>query len=140
MTQRTKKTRYGKLVPIDEAQISTSAWAVWAALSTLCKWETENGQPIRSAGESCVPRVEIIAARAHCSEKTAQRALKELEDAGYIRIAARFGRKSKGAKGEQRSNGYTLYPLGNAPIRDSDRLTAEEIREKLKAVLPNYGE
>lgn len=122
MPRTTKQNGYGKVVPLDGVNISTSAWAVWSALSTFAKWETEHGQPVRSKPDTCIPRIEVIAVRAHIkSERTISAALKELVSAGYVRVCPRFGRKSKGQKGEQRSNGYMLYPRGDAPISEEER-------------------
>ena len=137
MARTTKKIGYGKIVPIDDAQISASAWGVWCALATFTKWETEHGQPVQSRPGTCIPRVEIIAARAHISSvRTVQAAIKELIAAGYVRVAQRFGRRAKGAKGEQRSNEYTLYPRGNAPMSEEERL---EVLEKMRTFRLSLG-
>lgn len=122
MSRTSKTNGYGKVVPLDNASIGSTAWAVWCALSTFAKWETERGQPIRSKEGSCIPRVEVIAARAHLSSvRAVQNALKELTKAGFVRVVSRYGRKSKGTKGEQRSNGYMLYPRGDAPISAEEK-------------------
>ena len=119
---------------MDGAAVSAAAWGVWCALSTFAKWETERGQPVRSKENSCFPTLAAIAIRSHNkSESTVKAAIKELVSAGYVRVSARYGRKSKGAKGEQRSNGYTLYPAGNAPalpISEEDRAA---LAAKMKA-------
>lgn len=122
MSRNAKQNGYGKTVPIDSAAIGNTAWGVWCALSTFAKWETEHGQPVRSKPDTCIPRVEVIAVRAHLSSvRAVQNAIKELVAAGYVRVCPRFGRKSKGQKGEQRSNGYMLYPRGDAPISEEER-------------------
>ena len=123
-------------MPIDEANsISGSAWGVWAALATFAKWETFHGQPIRSKEGTCIPRIEVLAARAHCSKWTVLRALEELESAGYVRKESRYSeRRTPGSGlGRQRSNGYTLYPNGNAPKEEDEPITADEIRASLMA-------
>ena len=121
---------YGKLVPIDEANISGTAWAVWAALATFAKWETDHGQPIQSLSGSCIPTMETLAKRAHLDRRTVFRALKELEEAGYVRRQERRNTpRREGSKGKQRSNGYDLYPLGNAPrtVTENAPMSPEQI-------------
>ncbi len=133
MSRISKQNGYGKVKPIDGADISTSAWGVWCALCTFAKWETDHGQPVKSkeGKDLCIPRVEVIGRRAHIkSVITIRAAMKELIKAGYLRVIPRYGRKSKGAKGEQRSNGYILYPLGNAPISEEER---QEVIKKMAA-------
>ncbi len=132
MSRVSKQNGYGKVTPIDGASVSGSAWGVWCALCTFAKWETEHGQPVKSkeGKDLCIPRVEVIARRAHVSPLTVQRAMKELIKAGYVRVIPRFGRKSRGQKGEQRSNGYVLYPLGNAPLSEEER---RELVKKMAA-------
>lgn len=133
MSRISKQNGYGKVKPIDGAAVSGSAWGVWCALCTFAKWETDHGQPVKSkeGKDLCIPRVEVVARRAHISSvRTVQAAIKELVTAGYVRVCPRYGRKSKGAKGEQRSNGYILYPLGNAPISEEER---QEVIKKMAA-------
>ena len=132
MSRISKQNGYGKVKPIDGANVSSSAWGVWCALCTFAKWETDHGQPVKSkeGKDLCIPRVEVIARRAHCNVKTVSKAVKELIGAGYVQVVTRYGRKNKGAKGEQRSNGYILYPLGNAPISEEER---QEVIKKMAA-------
>ena len=136
-----KSNQYGKVVPMDGADVSMAAWAVWSALSTFAKWETERGQPVRSKEGSCFPKVEAVAVRAHCNNKTVRKAIDELEKAGYVRQYSRYGRRSKGEKGEQRSNGYILYPRGDAPISETERKElAEQMRRDVKRLFPAIGQ
>ena len=132
MSRVSKQNGYGKVTPIDGASVSGSAWGVWCALCTFAKWETEHGQPVKSKDgkDLCIPRVEVIARRAHVSVRTVRAVIPELVKAGYVQVVTRYGRKSKGAKGEQRSNGYILYPLGNAPISEEER---QEVIKKMAA-------
>ena len=124
------KKGYGKTVPIDEAPISGTAWGVWAALATFTKWETENGQPIKSVHGTCIPTIETLTKRAHLCRRAVINAIQELADAGYIqKIERRNAPRQEGSKGKQRSNGYDLYPLGNAPrtVTENPPMTAEQI-------------
>ena len=74
--------------------------------------------------------METLAKRAHLDRRTIFRALKELEEAGYVRRQERRNTpRREGSKGKQRSNGYDLYPMGNAPrtVTENVPMTAEEI-------------
>ena len=83
--------------------------AVWYALCSFCKWERDTkGEPIVSKPDSCFPTLEAVAERAYISVDSVRRSLRNLERLGYVRTAARYGKRTKGEKGEQRSNGYTL--------------------------------
>ena len=83
--------------------------AVWYALCSFCKWERDTkGAPVISKAGSCFPTLEAIAERAYISVDSVRRSLRNLERLGYVRTAARYGKRNKGEKGEQRSNGYTL--------------------------------
>lgn len=121
---------YGKVVPIDEANISGTAWAVWAALATFAKWETDHGQPIQSIPGTCIPTIETMTQRAHLCRRAVMGGIRELETAGYVRrVERRNTPRREGSKGKQRSNGYDLYPMGNAPrtVTENTPMTAEEI-------------
>lgn len=122
MSRTPKRKGYGKVVPIDESEnLSGPAWGVWSALATFAKWETQHGQPIRSKEGSCIPRLDILAQRAHITKPTVIAAIRELEQAGYVRKESRYTEpKIPGGKGKQRSNGYTLYPNGDAPELDQE--------------------
>lgn len=96
------------------------AWSVWVALCSFVpssQWVTSgDGKQLRSQAGSCFPTVKKIAERARCSERSVRSALRTLEAAGYIRTSPTFA----ASDGGQRSNRFTLYPQGNAPLYLSD--------------------
>jgi predicted transcriptional regulator len=49
------------------------------------------------------PKVETIAKKARCSERVARRSIRNLEEAGYIKVKPRYD-----ARGHQSSNQYIL--------------------------------
>lgn len=111
---------YGS-VPVITKDISMTAWAMWSALCSFCHWKRKNGQPWISVKGSCFPTIDKLAERAHCGTTAARNALRELEDAGYVRTEAVYVRRTRGEKGEQGANRYTLYANGDAPRREGDK-------------------
>ena len=118
---------YGN-VPVIEKNVSGVAIAVWYALCTFCHWKRKNGQPWISVQGSCFPTIEKLVKRSHFGRTAVKAALRELEDAGYVRTEAVYIKRTKGGKGEQGANRYTLYANGGAPRREKDRA---EFRERL---------
>lgn len=126
-----KGVKYGKITATDEAQISSNAWGVWAALCMFCDWQcSRRGLPIQSKAGTCYPSTAQLAIRAHMSPRAVTYAIRELEAAGYVRTEARPGYK----------NQYTLYPMRNAPTVVS-ATTAEEDRQYALTAIRNiaYG-
>ena len=101
---------YCSSVPvIIHPELDAPSTATWYSLCSFCKWERDNkGEPIVSKTGSCFPTLAAIAERANISVPSVRRALRNLERLGYVQTAARYGKRNKGEKGEQRSNGYTL--------------------------------
>ena len=108
---------YAAVPVIIHSKLDAPSMAVWLSLCSFCKWERDSkGEPIISKADSCFPTLAAIAVRANISIPSVRRALRNLERLGYVRTAARYGKRNKGENGEQRSNGYTLYSHGDAPI------------------------
>lgn len=101
---------------IIHSELDGSSTAAWYSLCSFCKWERDSkGEPVISKAGSCFPTLEAIAGRANISVPSVRRALRNLERLGYLRTEARYGKRNKGKKGEQRSNGYTLFATPQAP-------------------------
>lgn len=125
---------YGS-VPVITKDISVTAWAAWSALCSFCHWKRKNGQPWISIQGSCFPTIKKLAERSHLSIRATRNAVRELEDAGYVRTEEVYIKRTRGEKGEQGANRYTLYANGDAPRREEDKAEfLERLAELSKAI------
>lgn len=125
---------YGRVPVADSVEMSGSAWGVWCALCAFATWQVHRRKIIRSKPQSCFPSISSIAARAHISESTAKRAIRELEALGMVRVVPRFAPTDEGPQKERMSNFYDLFPLANAPKVPEKPIDPEE----LKAMMSDF--
>lgn len=91
-----------------------NVWCVWVALCSVVppsKWiTTGDGKQERTLDGACFPTVRRVAELARCSDSSVRRALRVLEETGYITSSPTYS----AVDGAQRSNRYTLFPKGDA--------------------------
>lgn len=89
---------YFTAIFIDDEKLSSTELLVWYTLCSFARWKYEGKQPRKA--DNVFPSQDTIAERAHLSSRAVQKALKHLQELGYIEI------ESGGNQG--RSNRYVL--------------------------------
>ena len=103
---------YFTAILIEDDKLSSTELLVWYTLCSFARWKYQGKQP--KLADNIFPSYETIAERAHLARSTTAKALKHLQELGYIQV------ESGGSNG--RSNRYTLSVKKTG---ESDKETGE---------------
>ena len=94
---------YFTAILIEDDKLSSTELLVWYTLCSFARWKYQGKQP--KLADNVFPSIETIAQRAHISRPTVHKALKHLQDLGYVEITS--------GGNEGRSNHYVLKDVKN---------------------------
>ena len=136
---------YATVIVIDDERLTSTERLVWYTLCTFARWKFQDKEPILA--DNVFPSQETIAQRAGIHVATVKRALKHLQELGYVEIISggHEGRSNKyRLKGVAQSDGGSAQNAGgsaqcasnnNTINRTINKETFDERRKKREAKL-----